>query len=103
MDKKEFDILITNFIDYDTSINLDETDSIYYYASAIKRVDSKYIVIKQEVNSQAIKIKNLAKNLNIKIIENPPLVRALSMEVEENENIPSHFLSILDEIYTQTL
>ena len=95
----EFDILITNFIDYD--INLISKDSIYYYATAIKKVDNNYIVITNNINSEAIKIMKLAKENNIYITEDPPLARALYMQVEQMEETPKLFQKVLDEIYTK--
>ncbi len=95
----DFDILITNFIDYD--INLISKDSIYYYATAIKKVDNNYTVIKNDINIEAIDIMKLAKANNIPIVEDPPLTRALNMQVEQMEEIPELFQKALDEIYAK--
>ena len=95
----KFDFLITNSIDYDIKKNIDFNDEIHYYATAIKKVDNQYITINHSLNNKAIKIMNLAISLKIEIIENPPLARALYMEVEETEDAPNHLTPALDKIY----
>ena len=96
---KEFDILITNFFDYD--INLASKDSIYYYAIAIKKKDNKYIVLNNELNLKAIDIIKLAKENNILIVKDQPLTRTLYLQVEPMEKIPELFTKKLDEIYNK--
>ena len=48
----------------------------------------------------ALKIKDIAKENNIPIIENPALARALYEQIEVDREIPSDFYKALAEIFS---
>lgn len=50
-------------------------------------------------DSMALLIKRIAKDNDIKIIENKPLARALHQSVEENQEVPPQFYLVLLEIF----
>lgn len=74
-----------------------------HYAIALKydnEVDSAPKMIAKGIDFIAVKIKNIAKENDIPIIENPALARALHDQVELEQQIPSEFYKALAEIFS---
>ncbi|KAB7890366.1 EscU/YscU/HrcU family type III secretion system export apparatus switch protein, partial [Poseidonibacter ostreae] len=74
-----------------------------YYAIALKydkEVDSAPKMIAKGIDFIAVKIKNVAKENDIPIIENPALARALHDQIELEQQIPSEFYKALAEIFS---
>lgn len=74
-----------------------------HYAVALKYdndVDSAPKMIAKGIDFIAVKIKNIAKDNNIPIIENPALARALHDQIEIEQEIPSEFYKALAEIFS---
>jgi len=74
-----------------------------HYAVALKYEKSKQnapIMVAKGVDYIALKIKEIAKEFNITIIENPPLARALYEQVEIDEEIPEEFYKAVAEIFS---
>jgi hypothetical protein len=42
----DFDILITNFINYDLSLNLNTNDEVYYYVRLLKKLITIILLLK---------------------------------------------------------
>jgi len=96
-----FDIVITNFIDYDSELELDTLETIYYYAVAIKKINDDYKIIKSKLNREAIELKELSEKLKINILNNPPLVRALYMGADEDKKVPDYLVDVLNKVFCQ--
>ena len=60
--------------------------------------DSAPIVVAKGADKMAAKIRELARENNIPLIENPPLARALFKLVEPNQIIPAEFFGAVAEI-----
>jgi len=74
-----------------------------HYAIALKydnEVDSAPKMIAKGIDFIAVKIKDIAKENNIPIIENPALARALHEQIELEQEIPSGFYKALAEIFS---
>lgn len=74
-----------------------------HYAIALKydnEVDSAPKMIAKGIDFIAVKIKDIAKENNIPIIENPVLARALHDQIEIDQEIPSEFYKALAEIFS---
>jgi len=74
-----------------------------HYAIALKYdndVDSAPKMVAKGIDFIAVKIKNIAKDNNIPIIENPSLARALHDQIELEQEIPSEFYRALAEIFS---
>ena len=74
-----------------------------HYAIALKydnEVDSAPKMIAKGIDFIAVKIKDIAKENNIPIIENPALARALHDQIEIDQEIPSEFYKALAEIFS---
>lgn len=80
------DVVITNPTHYAVAIKYDET-----------KADAPYVVAKG-VDFVAQKIKLIAKEKEIVMIENRPLARALYSQVEINQTIPEEFFKAVAEI-----
>jgi len=73
-----------------------------HYAVALKYDKNKQnapIMVAKGVDYLALKIKQIAKEFDITIIENPPLARALYEQVEVDEEIPEEFYKAVAEIF----
>jgi len=73
-----------------------------HYAVALKYEAKKHsapVVVAKGVDYIALKIKEIAKEFNITIVENPPLARALYEQVEIDEEIPEEFYKAVVEIF----
>ncbi len=74
-----------------------------HYAVALKydsKVDSAPKMIAKGVDFLAIKIKDIAKENDIPIIENPALARALYDQLEVEQQIPGEFYKALADIFS---
>ena len=74
-----------------------------HYAIALKydnKVDSAPKMVAKGIDFIAVKIKDIAKENNIPIIENPALARALHDQIEMEQEIPSDFYKALAEIFS---
>ncbi len=74
-----------------------------HYAVALKydnQVDSAPKIVAKGIDFLAIKIKNIAKDNDIPIIENPSLARALHDQVEIEQSIPNEFYKAIAEIFS---
>ena len=87
--------------------NVPEADVVItnptHYAIALKYdndVDSAPKMIAKGINFIAVKIKDVAKENKIPIIENPALARALYDQIEVEQEIPSEFYKALAEIFS---
>lgn len=82
------DVVITNPTHYAVAMKYDNT------------VDSAPKIVAKGIDFIAIKIKDIAKDNDIPIIENPALARALHDQIEIDEQIPSEFYKALAEIFS---
>ncbi|SHN16376.1 flagellar biosynthesis protein FlhB [Gracilibacillus kekensis] len=80
------DVVITNPTHYAIAIKYDEN-----------KADAPYVVAKG-VDFVAMRIKDIAKNHDIVMVENRPLARALYDQVEINDIIPEDFFKAVAEI-----
>ncbi len=77
-----------------------------HFAIAIKYVDGEDdipVVIAKGADFVAGKIRELAKEYNIPIIENKPLARALYKKVEPGDIVPTEFFKAIAEILVQVM
>lgn len=82
------DVVITNPTHYAVALKYDNT------------VDSAPKVVAKGIDFIAIKIKDVAKENDIPIIENPSLARALHDQIEVDQEIPGDFYKALAEIFS---
>ena len=66
-----------------------------------KGVDSAPVVVAKGADLVAMKIREIAKEHDIPIIENKPLARLMFKEVEINEEIPVEMYQMVAEVLTQ--
>ena len=74
-----------------------------HYAVAMKydnNVDSAPKVIAKGIDFIALKIKDIARDNDIPIIENPALARSLYSQIEVDQEIPGDFYKALAEIFS---
>lgn len=74
-----------------------------HYAVAMKYDNMKNsapMVVAKGVDFIALKIRDLAKEHNIPIIENPPLARALVEQLDVDQEIPNEFYKACAEIFS---
>jgi len=74
-----------------------------HYAVALKYDDKKSnapMVVAKGIDFLALKIKDIAKESSIPIIEDPALARALYEQVEVSQEIPDVFYKAIAEIFT---
>jgi flagellar biosynthetic protein FlhB len=60
--------------------------------------DAAPVVVAKGADIVAAKIREIAKQSDVPLIENPPLARALFREVEPNHIIPAHFFGPVAEL-----
>jgi flagellar biosynthetic protein FlhB len=82
------DVVITNPTHYAVALRYDNTK------------DSAPKVVAKGVDFLALKIREIAVEHDIPIVENPPLARALFEQVELEQTIPSDFYKAIAEIFT---
>ena len=74
-----------------------------HYAVALKydnKVDSAPKVVAKGIDFLALKIKDIAKENKIPIIENPALARSLYDQIEVDREIPNEFYKAMAEIFS---
>ncbi|WP_419769162.1 MAG: flagellar biosynthesis protein FlhB [Candidatus Marinarcus sp.] len=74
-----------------------------HYAIAMKydsKVTSAPVVVAKGIDFMAIKIKDVARENKIPIIENPALARALYNQIEVEQQIPEEFYKAIAEIFS---
>ncbi|MFA7083295.1 MAG: flagellar biosynthesis protein FlhB [Arcobacteraceae bacterium] len=87
-DVPDADVVITNPTHYAVALKYDQTKS------------SAPIVVAKGVDFIALKIKDIARENNIPIIENPALARALHAQIEVEQQIPEEFYKAIAEIFS---
>jgi len=74
-----------------------------HYAVALKydnQTNSAPIVVAKGIDFIALKIKDIARDNSIPIIENPSLARSIYAQIEIDEEIPSEFYKAMAEIFS---
>ncbi|OCL92242.1 flagellar biosynthesis protein FlhB [Aliarcobacter thereius] len=84
----EADVVITNPTHYAVALKYDSS------------VNQAPIVIAKGIDFLATRIKEVAKENNITIVENPALARALYEQIELDKEVPSEFYKAIAEIFT---
>ncbi len=72
-----------------------------HYAVALRynqEKDNAPIIIAKGVDHLALKIKDIARNANVQIVENPPLARELYRSCEVGQNIPETLYKAVAEV-----
>lgn len=87
-DVPDADVVITNPTHYAVAMKYDNS------------VDSAPKIVAKGIDFLAVKIKDIAKENNIPIIENPSLARALHDQIEIEQEIPNEFYKALAEIFS---
>lgn len=84
----EADVVITNPTHYAVALKYDSS------------VNQAPILIAKGIDFLALRIKEVAKENNITIVENPALARALYDQIEIDREVPSEFYKAIAEIFT---
>ncbi len=87
-DVPEADVVITNPTHYAVAMKYDNS------------IDSAPKVIAKGIDFIALKIKELARENDIPIIENPALARSIYSQVEIEQEVPEEFFRVLAEIFS---
>jgi flagellar biosynthetic protein FlhB len=87
-DVADSDVVITNPTHYAVALKYKKEES------------NAPIVIGKGIDFLAIKIKNIARDNKIPIIENPSMARALYDQLEIDQEIPEEFYEAIAEIFT---
>jgi flagellar biosynthetic protein FlhB len=87
-DVQDADVVITNPTHYAVALKYNKEEQ-----SAPK-------IVGKGIDFLALKIKDIAREHKIPIIENPALARALHDQVEIDQEIPSEFYKAIAEIFT---
>ena len=87
-DVPEADVVITNPTHYAVALKYDN------------QVNSAPKVVAKGIDFIALKIKDIAKDNDIPIIENPSLARSLYSQLEVEQEIPSEFYKAMAEIFS---
>jgi flagellar biosynthetic protein FlhB len=87
-DVPDADVVITNPTHYSIALKYDNS------------VDAAPMVLAKGIDYLALKIRDVAKENNIPIIENPSLARALYDQIEIEQEIPNEFYKAIAEIFT---
>ncbi|WP_428026998.1 flagellar biosynthesis protein FlhB [Arcobacter sp.] len=85
---KDADVVITNPTHYSVGLKYDSS------------VDSAPKIVAKGIDFLALKIRDIAKENNIPIIENPALARALYDQIEVDQEIPSEFYKAMAEVFS---
>jgi flagellar biosynthetic protein FlhB len=81
------DVVVTNPTHYAVALKYDATKG-----------DTAPIVVAKGMNAVALKIKEIARENNVHIAQNPPLARALYKEVDLEQTIPDKLFAAVAEI-----
>jgi len=84
----EADVIITNPTHYAVALKYDNS------------VNQAPVLVAKGIDFLALRIKEIAKEHNITIIENPALARALYDQVELEKEVPNQFYKAIAEIFT---
>jgi flagellar biosynthetic protein FlhB len=84
----EADVVITNPTHYAVALKYDN------------KVNTAPKIVAKGIDFLAIKIKDIAKEHNIPIIENPSLARSLYDQIEIDREIPGEFYKAMAEIFS---
>lgn len=84
----EADVVITNPTHYAVALNYDN------------KVHTSPKVLAKGIDFLAINIKNIARENNIPIIENPSLARALYEQIEIEQEVPRDFYKAMAEVFS---
>jgi flagellar biosynthetic protein FlhB len=84
----EADVVITNPTHYAIAMKYD------------KQVHNAPMIVAKGIDFLAIKIKDIARENKIPIIENPSLARALYDQIEIDQQIPEEFYKAIAEIFS---
>ncbi|RBQ29765.1 flagellar biosynthesis protein FlhB [Aliarcobacter vitoriensis] len=84
----EADVVITNPTHYAVALKYDNS------------VNQAPVLVAKGIDFLALKIKDIAKENNITIIENPALARALYDQIELEREVPSQFYKAIAEIFS---
>ena len=87
-DVPDADVVITNPTHYAIAMKYDNT------------VDSAPKVVAKGIDFIALKIKDIARDNDIPIIENPALARSLYSQIEVDQEIPGDFYKAIAEIFS---
>ena len=87
-DVPDADVVITNPTHYAVAMRYDNT------------IDSAPKVVAKGIDFLAIRIKDIAKENDVPIIENPALARSLYEQIEVDQVIPGEFYKALAEIFS---
>ncbi len=87
-DVSDADVVVTNPTHYAVALKYDNEKS------------SAPVVLAKGINFLALKIKDIARESNIPIIEDPALARALYEQLEVEQEIPEVFYKAIAEIFT---
>lgn len=87
-DVPEADVIITNPTHYAVALKYDN------------EINSAPKIIAKGINFLALRIKDIAKENDIPVIENPSLARALYDQIEVEQEIPSDFYKAVAEIFS---
>ena len=82
------DVVITNPTHYAVALKYDQTKN------------SAPVVVAKGADFIALKIREIARENNIPIIENPSLARALHAQIEVDQQIPEEFYKAIAEIFS---
>jgi len=87
-DVPEADVVITNPTHYAIALKYDN------------QVDNAPKVVAKGIDFIALKIKDIARDNSIPIIENPSLARAIYSQIEVDQEIPNEFYKAMAEIFS---
>ncbi len=87
-DVPDADVVITNPTHYAIAMKYDNS------------VDSAPKIVAKGIDFIALKIKDIARENDIPIIENPALARSIYSQIEIDQQIPSEFYKALEEIFS---
>jgi flagellar biosynthetic protein FlhB len=85
---KDADVVITNPTHYSVALKYDSS------------VDTAPKIVAKGIDFLALKIRDIAKDNNIPIIENPSLARALYDQIEVDQEIPGDFYKAMAEVFS---
>ncbi len=87
-DVPDADVVITNPTHYAVAMKYDNS------------VDSAPKIVAKGIDFIALKIKDIARDNDIPIIENPALARSIYNQIEIDQEIPNEFYKALAEIFS---
>ena len=64
----------------------------------IRRMQQKLVLVAKGIDELAIRIKAIAREYGIRIVENPPLARALYQQLDLNQSVPPEFFGAVVQV-----